>query len=149
MAWSDTQKHRLATERAVLAERFPDFEFCNPTAQLTIEGRYWSSQSTSYFLVVKVPPGYPDECPSTYICWPSPLRGRDKPLEDYGSTHDMHVWETDVPGWTKICTYNPTRWRSSETVERVLHKAFLWIEAYEAHIETGEPIAHYLMAARF
>jgi len=148
MAWSEYQQRRLATERQLLSERWSDFEFCNPTGDMTVEGRYKSSLSTQYFLVIKVPPGYPDECPSTYIVWPSPLKGRDKPLEEYGSTHEMHVWETDMPGWTKICTYNPTRWRSSETLDRVIYKAVLWIEAYEAHIETGRPIASYLMAAR-
>ena len=148
MSWSPEQQQRLAAERGVLKQRFPGFEFVDPTGDTTVEGHHKSSLSTTYFIVVKLPSGYPDECPSTYIAWPSPLRGREKPLEEYGSTHDMHVWETDVPGWTKICTYNPTRWRSSETLDKVLHKAILWIEAYEAHVETGRPIAHYLMAAR-
>lgn len=147
MAWSDYQRQRLAAEREVLARNLPDFEFVNPAGETTVEGRWKSSLFTTYFIVVKLPPGYPDECPSTYIVWPSPLKGLDKPLEEYGSTHDMHVWETDVPGWTKICTYNPTRWNSGETLERVLHKAFLWIEAYEAHIQTGESIARFLREA--
>ena len=147
MAWTDYQQHRLAAERHVLAQQFPDFEFCNPAGETTLEGRWTSSLSTQYFIVVKIPPGYPDECPSTYITWPSPLAGLEKPLESYGSTHEMHLWETDIPGWAKICTYNPTRWRSSETLERVLHKALLWIEAYEGHIQTGRPIAAFLRAS--
>lgn len=146
--WTEHQQRRLAAERQVLKHTFSGFEFVNPTGEMTVEGHHKSSQSTTYFIVVSIPPGYPDECPSTYIAWPSPLRGLDKPLEEYGSTHDMHVWETDRPGWTKICTYNPTRWRSSDTLERVLHKAMLWIEAYEAHIDTGRPIAAFLLAAR-
>jgi hypothetical protein len=148
MAWSEWQQRRLATERQILAAGLPSFEFVDPTGDTTVEGGWRSSQSTHYHVVVRLPKGFPDECPSTYVVWPSPLRGRDGLLEELGSNHSMHVWQTDRPGWTKICTYHPHRWDSSHTLEKVLHKAFLWIEAYEAHVDTGRPIADFLVMAR-
>jgi hypothetical protein len=148
MAWTPEQQRRLAIEKAILDERMPLFEFVNPAGETTVEGNWQSSQSTHYRFLIRLPKGFPDECPSCYVVWPSPLRGRDQLIEAYGSNHAMHTWETDRPGWTKICTFHPNRWHSQYTLEKVIHKAMLWIEAYEAHMETGRPIADFLREAR-
>lgn len=148
MAWTPAQQQRLSVEKRLLEEHHLDFSFENPTGDTTLEGGWRSSQSTHYHLVIRIPPGFPDECPSTYIAWPSPLRGREQDIEAYGSNHAMHTWETDRPGWAKLCTFHPHRWHGRYTLVNIVHKAFLWIEAYEAHMETGEPIASYLLEAR-
>jgi len=148
MTWNTHQQHRLAAERALLQASMPGFEFVDPTGATTVEGGWHSSLSTHYHIVVALPAGFPDECPTTYIAWPSPLRGASQDVEAYGSSHAMHTWESDRPGWTKICTFHPHRWHSDYTLENVLHKAMLWIEAYEAHVASGLPVASFLLEAR-
>lgn len=145
MAWSQYQIYRLAVEKRILAEHMPDFKFYHPTADTYVDGEWESSQGNRYRIVVTLPAGYPDECPSCYIADPAPLKGRVKPMEQYGNSHDMHTWQTDVPGWTKICTYKPACWTASHSIEKVLQKAMLWLEAFEAHQVTGRPLADFLM----
>lgn len=145
MAWNEQQRYRLAVEKRILDEHMPDFRFYRPTEETYIEGEWKSSKGNRYRIVVMLPEAYPDECPSCYIADPSPLMGREKALVDYGNSHEMHLWQTDVPGWTRVCTYRPACWTASHSIEKVIQKAMLWLEAYEAHKDTGRPIADFLM----
>lgn len=147
MAWEPHQQYRLAMEHRILKERLPDFVFKDPRGDTSVEGWWQSSRENWYRIVIDIPPGFPDECPNCYIAEPSPLRGVFQDLSTYGNSHKMHLWEATEahPTWTRICTYRPAAWSASHSIEKVIHKAMLWIEAFESHLETGKPIADFLM----
>jgi hypothetical protein len=144
--WDSRQQYRLAVERRILAENMPDFSFCDPVGDTRVEGSWTSSADKTYYIVITIPQGFPEECPGCYVSEPSPLLSFEgKPLEALGSNHLMHLWETDRPGWAKLCTYRPEGWSAAHSLEKVVQKAMLWIEAYEGHLSTGWPINHFLL----
>jgi hypothetical protein len=144
MTWDFDQQRRLAMEQWVLRSEFPDFVFYEPAGRTFVSGT-WNSYNP-YSVRVELPRGFPDECPSTYITFPSPLYGyaRRQKMESYGSSHAMHTWKTDHPGWVKICTYHPSHWSADQTIAKVITKATLWILAYECHLDDGTEIARFL-----
>jgi hypothetical protein len=146
MGWDAFQRYRLAQEKDVLAHEYPAFTFSDMTGSTFVSGTWVSNSREYYSLQVSLPPGYPDECPSTYVTYPSPLRGYRKNIAAYGTSHDMHTWESDKAGWVKICTYRPERWSAAHSIAKVIRKGQLWILAYECHLDRGEPIKNFLMS---
>ncbi|WP_338760925.1 hypothetical protein V7968_32670 [Nocardia vulneris] len=147
MTWAPYQQHRLGYDKAALRQHFPGFTFHRPTGDTCVLGTWFSNTGRRYDLRVAVPPGYPDECPSTYITYPTPLRDWTgvKPIESYGTSHSMHVWQTDMPGWVKICTYRPESWSAAHSMVKIVRKGLLWIVAYECHLQDGTPLMHFLL----
>lgn len=148
MGWEPHQQYRLAMEKSILRERLPDFRIFKPTEDTFVSGFWTSSQGNEYRIVVDVPPGFPDECPSCFIAEPAPLLGHaGADMLDFGNSHKMHTWLPDEahPDWLKICTYKPASWSASHSLEKVIHKAMLWIEAFEAHKQSGRPICDFLL----
>ncbi|MCG5218232.1 hypothetical protein [Streptosporangium sp. KLBMP 9127] len=147
MAWSRYQQFRLANDQSVLRREFRAFDFYDRAAATYISGIYTSNMNYSYTLRINIPPGYPDECPSTYITNPSPLWGHSQRMDEYGTSHAMHTWQTDRPGWLKICTYRPELWSAQHSIVKVVRKGMLWIAAYECHLQDGSPVANYLVSS--
>jgi len=145
MAWEKHQQYRLAIEREILTTHMPEFSFRDPVENTTVEGTWHSSKGNAYRLLVALPPGFPDECPSCYVTDPCPLTGFHQDLIDYGNSHAMHTWDTDRDPWVRLCTYRPERWDASHSIEKILQKAMLWLEAYESHLESGRPISAFLL----
>jgi hypothetical protein len=145
MSWDQTQQYRLAMEQAILRSELPAFTFHDPTGKTYVSGQWTSNKTRAYGLRVELSAGFPDECPNTYITSPSPLRGYSATLESYGTSHAMHTWETDHPGWTKVCIYQPSDWSAAHTIAKVLRKAMLWITAYECHLASGKDICAFLL----
>jgi hypothetical protein len=71
--------------------------------------------------------------------------GFHQEVMEYGNSHAMHTWISDRPPWVRLCTYRPERWSAAHSIEKVLQKAMLWIEAYEAHVDSGRPISAFLL----
>jgi hypothetical protein len=148
MKWMHHQQVRLAQENQVLATELPWFQFYDPAGDAYVAGRWWSSARNQYEIRIEVPRGYPDECPLTYVSYPSPLRGYWKPIEEYGASQSMHTLQTLHPGWVRVCTMRPERWRPTYSLEKLARKAMLWLEAYECHMDEGRPIAEFLAEER-
>jgi hypothetical protein len=146
MTWDSLQRYRLAQEQAVLRQEYPGFSFYDPQGATYVSGRWVSNSGRPFSLRVSLPSGYPDECPASYITSPSPLRGYFSRIESYGTSHDMHTWVTDRPGWVKICTYHPEHWSAAHSIAKVVRKGQLWMLAYECHLQDGRPIADFLMS---
>lgn len=142
--WLPHQRLRLAQERAALEYYLGNFAFYNLPSDTYVFGSWASNMNRVYSVRLDLPPAYPDEVPHTYVTSPSPLRGYRQPIESYGSSHAMHTWKTDRPGWTKICIVRPEDWSAEYSVVKVLRKAMLWITAYECHLDDGRPIADFL-----
>lgn len=145
--WRPYQQVRLAQERLALEHNLPAFTFHSLVQDTYVSGWWTSNTNRRYQIRVDLPPGYPDEIPSTYITNPSPLYGFGDRyrLDSYGSNHDMHTWETDRAGWVKICIVRPEEWSAAFSVVKVLRKAMLWLTAYECHLDDGRAIAKFLM----
>ena len=145
MAWQQYQIYRLAIEKGGMAKSFPNFAFRDPMENTYLLGKWRSSCRNLFTIRIDLPAGFPDECPSTYIVEPSPLRGSGrKEIASYGTSHVMHCWETDRPGTVKICTFRPEFWSAQTSLTMVALKAQLWLEALEAHRTTGRNIAEFL-----
>ncbi|MBO4258330.1 hypothetical protein [Streptomyces griseorubiginosus] len=139
----------MAQERSFLRSEFSSFDLYDTAVRgrTYAHGSWISNTNRHYTLRVYFPSGYPDECPSTYITWPSPLLGWRglRSIESYGTNSSMHVWQTDRPGWTKVCTFRPESWSSHVSVNKVVRKGTLWIAAYECHLDDGSPISNFLV----
>ncbi len=55
----------------------------------------------------------------------------------------MHVLRSEN-GCTQICHYSSSSWTNRVSLYKVYIKCRLWLEMYEAHLRTGEPIDYYL-----
>jgi hypothetical protein len=149
VAWDYYQRVRLGDDANGLRTYFPSFSFYEPTGDTYVSGYWTSNAGNGYGVMITIPPGYPDECPSTYVSYPSPLWGHMgwRTIESYGTSHDMHTWQTDRPGWVKICTYRPEGWSVEHSMLKIIRKGLLWIFAYECHLQDGKPIKNFLMDA--
>nr|WP_042177796.1 hypothetical protein [Kibdelosporangium sp. MJ126-NF4]CEL12773.1 hypothetical protein [Kibdelosporangium sp. MJ126-NF4]CTQ98459.1 hypothetical protein [Kibdelosporangium sp. MJ126-NF4] len=145
--WKPYQQLRLAQERNALQRNLPAFEFHNLVRDTYVTGWWTSNTNRHYQIRVELPEGYPDETPRTYVTYPTPLYGyRDLyRIDSYGNNHDMHTWETDRPGWVKVCIVRPKVWSAEYSLIKVLRKAMLWITAYECHLDDGQAIAKFLL----
>lgn len=143
--WEPYQRVRLAQERAAVAQQLPNFALHDPAGETNVAGWWRSNSDRWYHLRLHIPRAYPDAVPNTYITDPSPLVGYYRRIEDYGSSHDMHTWETDKPGWVQVCIVQPADWSAAYSIVKVLRKAMLWLTAYECHLDDGEPIAKFLL----
>ena len=55
----------------------------------------------------------------------------------------MHTLSSEN-GWTRICHYGTNSWVPYVSLYKVYIKCRLWLEMYELHLQTGNPIDHYL-----
>lgn len=58
-------------------------------------------------------------------------------------SHEMHTLRSEH-GYTRICHYGNTSWKPDVALNKVYLKCRVWLEAYEAHLETGDNICDYL-----
>lgn len=142
--WQPYQRLRLAQERDSIQRRESGFAFYDPAGNTYVAGSWVSNLHRNYAIRIVIPPAYPDTMPDTYITYPSPLQGYYRPIESYGSSHRMHTWRTDVPGWTKICIVQPEDWSAAYSIMKIITKARLWITAYECHLDDGTDIKNFL-----
>lgn len=63
------------------------------------------------------------------------------PLDSPNSS--MHTLNSEN-GCTQICHYGGSSWTNRVSLYKVYIKCRLWLEMYEAHLSTGEPIDYYL-----
>lgn len=76
------------------------------------------------------------------VAEPQPLRDRSgTPMTNASAT--MHVLGAK-DGCTKICHFRSSRWVPANTLYLVALKGRIWLEAYEAHVLTGQPIDRFL-----
>jgi hypothetical protein len=137
---------RLALERSLVEQYMPDFELYWTAPQASVRGRWMSNLGQLYTLRITVPPGYPDECPKTYVESPSPLLDHSgTPMLEHGTSVAYMTWATDRDDATQITTYRPEYWEDKYTFIHAIHKALLWIVGYEGHRETGMPISSYFV----
>ena len=144
--WSEAQRYRLGTEKDILEQYFSkNVEWIEPTnpSKSRVEVKLQSNSNKKYTLRVYLKEDFPNSCPHMAIVQPRNLRSKNNleiPLMD----KSFHTLGLTVDGFTKLCHYSPELWTSDITLYNVFMKGRLWIEAYEGHLETGNPMDTYL-----
>ena len=114
-----------------------------------IYGDYNSSSRRSYTIWCKIPDYYPNECPKVCVHKPNPLIGYGgRAINSYGLSHLMHTLEPSSSGEVQICHWRQSRWDSSITLDKVMIKVMLWLEAFEQHLLTGQSINDFVSTMR-
>ncbi len=141
--WSEIQRTRLSGEEQLLSGSIPGFSFQDRAKAevTTIRGNYTTTHNKTYSLCVWLKENYPYEMPSLYITAPCPLYGHNgKTIQNYGTSHTMHVWTPDWNNYVKICHTKSEYWAASDTIVGIIMKGFLWLEAFDVHCKTGKSI---------
>lgn len=108
-------------------------------------GRTDSNAGSTYKLWSPIPVGFPDARPPVYVLEPNPLRtARGGTVSALGLSHEMHTLQPGPRSMVQICHWRAARWHAAITLDKVMLKALIWIEAYEQHLETGHPIKDFV-----
>lgn len=148
MPWSLVQRQRLAFERKVLEGYFRNkVKWINPTDQdaTKVEVSITSSNDKEYTLRVYLPSDFPNSCPSMIVSFPCHcLKKKDGSFLNGSSGEDHTLSSKD--GCTQICHSRSGLWQNDYTLYQVVTKGLVWLEAYELHLWTGDPLDTYLQA---
>jgi len=112
-----------------------------------LSGIHRTSGGNSYTIWSPIPVLYPSRRPPVYVLEPNPLWGfrNEKKINSYGTvSHYMHTLENGQNGEVQICHWRDDRWHSGITLNKVMIKVVLWLEAYEQHLSSGDPISAFL-----
>ena len=146
--WTTDQLQRLYLEHhALIREGLDQFGVYHdkPSDVCWAAGYATSNAGFRYRLYIPIPSGYPYQRPSMYITDPQPLLMRDgSRVSSLGVSHSMHTLTPHEHGWPQLCHWRDARWHSGIMLHKVFLKGLLWIEAYEQHIATGQPLADFV-----
>lgn len=144
MPWSTTQRQRLAMEKNLLENYFRGrVSWIDPTGDTRVEVRMTCSNNKQYTLRVYLPTDFPSSCPQMIVSNPSSfLRKKNGDLMS-NSDGSYHTYGSR-DGCTVICHFKPCLWNDNNTLYQVFMKGLIWLEAYEAHLRTGQPLSDYL-----
>lgn len=143
MPWSESQQRRLGFEKGLLEEYFRNrVTWIDPGHQTKVELRATCSNDKQYTLLVYIPEDYPNSCPNMVVKAPM-LRSYDRSLYLHQYRGDNHTGY-NIGGYSGICHFRPNLWRANNTLYQVFMKGLIWLEAYEAHLRTGQPLSKYL-----
>ena len=109
-------------------------------------GNHKTSAGNSYSIYGPLPGRYPDSRPPIYLYEPNPLYGYgySRTINSYGLSHYMHTLSNGPSGMVQICHWREDRWHSGITLNKVVIKVLLWLEAYEQHLSTGQTISEFV-----
>jgi hypothetical protein len=142
--WTMAQRERLVLEDRILQhvgltqfrvyhDRLPD--------RYDVLGTTHSSAGNPYELWIPIPRGYPDVRPPLYVIQPNPLRAASGwTVNALGVSHQMHTLTPGPGNEVQICHWRDNRWHAAITLDKVLLKGLVWLEAYEQHLATGQPV---------
>ena len=145
MSWSATQRQRLAYEKSLLEKYFQNrVTWINPTeaGETKVEVIVTCSNDKQYILRVYLPPDFPNSVPPMTVKTPSmtTLKKRNGNALHGIADHTYGVRD----GCTQICHFKPDLWKDNNTLYQVVMKGLIWLEAYQAHLRTGQPLNVYL-----
>ena len=145
MSWSATQRQRLAYEKSLLEKYFQNrVTWINPTeaGETKIEVLVTCSNDKQYILRVYLPPDFPNSVPPMIVKTPSMTTLKKRNGNGLHGIADHTYGVRD--GCTQICHFKPDLWKDNNTLYQVVMKGLIWLEAYQAHLRTGQPLNVYL-----
>ncbi|KAL9985025.1 hypothetical protein ACROYT_G007379 [Oculina patagonica] len=142
--WSASQQKRLAFEKDLLERYFRNrVTWIDPTGNTKVEIRVTCTNNREYTLRIYIPGDYPNSCPQMVISNPAYCFRKGRGIVMDLPNDDDHTWQSK-DGCTQICHYKPAEWTDDNTFYQVTMKGLIWLEAYEAHLRTGNPLSNYL-----
>ena len=98
-------------------------------------GEHRTNAGNAYTIWGPLPSDFPYGRPPVYVYKPNPLPGYgyDRPINALGLSHTMHTLENGPNGEVQICHWRSDRWHSGITLNKVMIKVVLWLEAYEQY----------------
>ena len=139
MPWTLVQRQRLAVEKDILDGYFPGkVEWIDPTENTKVEVTMTTNSDQVYCLRLYIRPDFPNSLPILVV------RSSPNPMPNWPATHATHTLGQTKEGHLIICHYLKDRWNPEHTFYEVFVKGRLWLEAYEGHLATRKPMAHYL-----
>ena len=144
MSWSTAQKNRLAIEKDLLERYFQDrVKWYNPTSfDANVEIKMTSNSNKRYTVRVYLPEDFPNSCPDMVLVSPQSLHLKNGDSFPFVSSEFHTIGMRD--GCLKLCHFNPEMWTADNTLYQVFMKSRLWIEGYEAHLNTGKDMDVFL-----
>lgn len=138
-------QERFDIEYSILSRYFKSNQF-----RLTQRELLFAAQTNSlkvYTIRIDLTDNYPYNVPKVFITNPKPL------CDKWGramtaASHPMHTL-TAENGCTRICHYGSIDWGPHATLYQILLKVRFWLEIYEHHLKTGEPLDKYLTSAEY
>ena len=143
-----TLVERLTLENQILRrDGMAQFQvYGSPTCGYYLWGEHGTNAGNSYTLWSPLPAGFPHACPPLYIYAPNPLRAYayGRTINSYGLSHAMHTLNNGPNNEVQICHWRSDRWHSGLTLNKVMLKAMLWLEAFEQHLSSGRDIDEFV-----
>jgi hypothetical protein len=144
-----TLQERLGLENQILQHdglsQFQVYQ-SNDEYSFFLWGTHRTSSANAYEIWSPIPSGYPSSRPRIYVRKPNPLRGYsyEMTINAYDVSHNMHTLSNGPNGEVQICHWRDERWHSGITLNKVMIKVVLWLEAYEQHLSSGDPITNFV-----
>ena len=140
---------RLTLENQVLrADGFDQFQVYknNSYASYYLSGTHYTNAGNRYDIWSPIPSSYPDSRPPIYVTKPNPLPSYERGvyINSYSISHSMHTLCTGPNGEVQICHWRDGRWHRGITLNKVMLKVVIWLEAYEQHLCTGQTISSFV-----
>ncbi len=132
---------RLAAEKAILAKNFPTFRWSGDG--LVVDGTLHTNRGREYRVRLDSLLGYPSAMPRVLVTAPTLYTRDGRPMWEVGTSAKMHTL-TPLGTWVQVCHGRGDRWETRDTLYLAVLKARLWLEAYEYHLDTGEPLDRWL-----
>lgn len=135
-------KQRVDMETMVLnrylpatAFRFMDMHTTNPYITMGLMTNSGNPYTIRIYLS-----NYPENVPEVYVT--RMLHTKDGDPMDSPSA-SMHTLSSKY-GYTRICHYGSSSWKYTVSLYKIYIKCRLWLEIYELHLKTGQPMDYYL-----
>ena len=144
-----TLQERLGLENQILQHdglsQFQVYQ-SNDGYSFYLWGTHRTSSANAYEIWSPIPSGYPSNRPRIYVRKPNPLWGYsyEMTINAYDVSHNMHTLLNGPNGEVQICHWSDERWHSGITLNKVMIKVVLWLEAYEQHLSSGDPITNFV-----
>ena len=137
MPRSLTQRKRLAAEKTVLDHYFAgSVRWIDPTGDTKVEVEITTSSGNRYTLRIYID-DFPNSVPDMVVV------SSPRPMPDWDVSFVNHtLGKRD--GGLKICHYHPSHWNDRSSLYEVVMKGFVWLEAYEGHLRTDQPMNYFL-----
>jgi hypothetical protein len=139
---------RLKIEETILERNFPRrFAFLDREIpeRFRLEIGLKTSSGNTYRLEIPLSVDYPNQVPPVYLTYPVPLRDfNGHSLALLSPSHPMHLLKPRSDQAIQVCHYKAENWHPNVTLYKVVLKCYIWLEAFQQHLQTGKPLINYL-----
>ena len=138
-------QRRFQYEQALMEKYFPrkhQWVNMDDPQNAFLDFAHTSASGRSYNLKIVIPPDYPNSLSQVFVMYPKPdkfVDHRGKPLYQYGPDHNMHLLHPNGK-FAQLCHFLKDDWHPNCSLYLVAVKCALWLEVYEQHLATGQPI---------